>query len=109
MTDRDHRLSLSRQADLLRISRGSPHHEPRPVSDDDLKLMRRIDELLIDYLFVGSRMMKGLIRQEGFIAGRLHVATSMKRMRIQDLCGITEREIHLPNGSKMSRHTEPHL
>ena len=85
MTDRSHKLSLSRQADLLGISRGSLYYEPRPVSEDDLKLMRRIDELHMDYPFAGSRMMKGLLRQEGFTAGRLHVATCMKRMGIEAL------------------------
>ena len=85
MTDRDHRLSLSRQAELLGISRGSLYYEPRPVSENDLRLMRRIDELHMEYPFAGSRMMKGLLRQEGFTAGRLHVATLMKRMSIEAL------------------------
>ena len=85
MTNRSHALSLNRQADLLGISRGSLYYQPRPTSEDDLKLMRRIDELHMDYPFAGSRMMKGLLHQEGFTAGRLHVATSMKRMGIQAL------------------------
>ena len=85
MTDRDHALSLTRQADLLGISRGSLYYEPRPISEGDLRLMRRIDELHLDYPFAGSRMMKGLLRQEGFTAGRLHVATLMKTMGIEAL------------------------
>jgi putative transposase len=85
MTDRDHNLSLARQAELLGISRGSLYYEPRPVCEDDLRLMRRIDELHMEYPFAGSRMMKGLLRQEGFTAGRLRVATCMKRMGIQAL------------------------
>ncbi len=85
MTDRSHALSLSRQAELLGISRGSLYYDPRPVCEDDLRLMRRIDELHMEYPFAGSRMMKGLMRQEGFTAGRLHVATCMKRMGIQAL------------------------
>ncbi len=85
MTNRDHRLSLTRQADLLGISRGSLYYRPQPVSADDLGLMRRIDELHMDYPFAGSRMMKGLLRQEGFSAGRLHVASLMKRMGIEAL------------------------
>ena len=47
--------------------------------------MRRIDELHMEYPFAGSRMMKGLLRQEGFTAGRLHVATCMKTMGIEAL------------------------
>jgi putative transposase len=85
MTDRSHQLSLTRQAELLGISRGSLYYEPRPICEDDLRLMRRIDELHMEYPFAGSRMMKGLLRQEGFTAGRLHVATCMKRMGIQAL------------------------
>ena len=62
MTNRDHKLTLARQADLLEISRGSLYYERRPTSEDDLKLMRRIDELHMEYPFAGSRMMKGLLR-----------------------------------------------
>jgi hypothetical protein len=47
--------------------------------------MRRIDELHMEYPFAGSRMMKELLRQEGFAAGRLHVATCMKTMGIEAL------------------------
>lgn len=85
MTDHTHKLSLTRQAALLGISRGSLYYAPRPVSEAELKLMRRIDELHMDYPFAGSRMMKGLLRQEGFSTGRLHVTTLMKRMGIEAL------------------------
>ena len=85
MTKRDHKLSLTRQVELLGISRGSLYYRPQPASADNLALMRRIDELHMEYPFAGSRMMKGLLRQEGFTAGRLHVATLMKRMGIEAL------------------------
>ena len=57
MTIRDHKLSRTRQADLLGISRGSLYDEPRPTREDDLKLMRRIDALHMEYPVAGSRMM----------------------------------------------------
>jgi len=85
MTSRDHKLSLTRQADLLEISRGSLYYRPHPATADDLALMRRIDELHMEYPFAGSRMMKGLLRQEGFTAVRLYVATLMKRMGIKSV------------------------
>ena len=47
--------------------------------------MRRIDALHMGYTFAGSQMMKGLLRQAGFTASRLHVATCMKGMGIQAL------------------------
>ena len=83
MIDRDHGLSLRRQAKALGISRGSVYYLPRPVSDADLALMRRIDELHLEYPFAGSRMLRGLLRQEGHDVGRLHVATLMKKMAIE--------------------------
>ncbi len=82
MIDRDHKLSVSRQAKALGIRRGSVYYLPQPVSDADLKLMRRIDELHLEYPFAGSRMLRGLLRQESHDVGRLHVATLMKRMGI---------------------------
>lgn len=85
MIDRDHGLSVSRQAKALGISRGSVYYLPRPASDADLALMRRIDELHLEYPFAGSRMLKGLLRAEGYQAGRLHVATLMKKMAIAAL------------------------
>ena len=83
MIERDHELSVSRQAKALGISRGSVYYLPRPVSDADLALMRRIDELHLEYPFAGSRMLRGLLRQEGHDVGRLHVSTLMKKMAIE--------------------------
>ncbi|HBU9491971.1 TPA: IS3-like element ISKpn11 family transposase [Klebsiella pneumoniae] len=83
MIDRTHKLSAARQARLLGFSRGSVYYSPRQVSDGDLDLMRRIDELHLDYPFAGSRMLQGLLRGEGTEVGRLHVATLMKKMGIE--------------------------
>ncbi|MDQ0322315.1 hypothetical protein QO002_004521 [Pararhizobium capsulatum DSM 1112] len=65
MIDREHKLSVMRQAKLLGFSRGSVYHSPRPVSDSDLALMRRIDELHLDHPFAGSRMLQRLLKAEG--------------------------------------------
>ncbi|KAB2660929.1 IS3 family transposase [Brucella tritici] len=83
MIDREHKLSVVRQARLLGFSRGSVYYSPRPVSDGDLALMRRIDELHLEYPFAGSRMLQGLLKGEGLETGRLHVATLMKKMGIE--------------------------
>ena len=85
MIDREHRLSVSRQARLLGISRGSVYDQRRPPSPADLALMRRMDALHVEDPFAGSRMLRGLLRQEGSIVGRLHVATLMKRMGMMAL------------------------
>lgn len=83
MIDRGHALPLVAQAQQLGISRSSIYYLPRPVANADLAIMRRIDELHLLYPFAGSRMLRDLLRQEGTAVGRLHVATLMRRMRIE--------------------------
>ncbi|WDR06969.1 IS3 family transposase [Devosia rhodophyticola] len=83
MIDRDHDLSVTSQARVLNISRSSVYYLPRPASPGDLALMRRIDELHLDYPFAGARMLRDLLGREGFAVGRLHVSTLMKRMGIE--------------------------
>ena len=85
MIDRSHALPLAAQARQLGISRGAIYYEQSQASEADLTLMRRIDELHLDFPFAGSRMMQGLLKGEGFAVGRRHVATLMKRMGIEAL------------------------
>jgi len=82
MIDRDHDLSIVRQAKVLNLARSTVYYEPRPVSAEALALMRRLDELHLDYPFAGARMLRSLLRREGVCVGRRHVATLMKRMGI---------------------------
>ena len=69
MIDRNHRLALTKQAALLGVCRGSVYYEPAPVSDADLALMRRLDELHLEFPFAGSRMLRGLLAAEGSKVG----------------------------------------
>ena len=82
MIDRTHRLAVTRQATLLGLSRASLYYTPRAVPAGDLALMRRIDELHLELPFAGSRMLRDLLRGEGFVTGRDHVRTLMRRMGI---------------------------
>ena len=85
MIDRGHDLAITRQAEALNISRGSVYYLPRPVSAADLAIMRRLDELHLQFPFAGSRMLRGLLAGEGIKVGRRHVRTLMKRMGIEAL------------------------
>jgi putative transposase len=85
MIDRRHDLSIARQATVLGISRGSVYYLPRPLPAADLALMRRIDELHLEFPFAGSRMLQGLLKADGYRVGRRHVATLMKKMGIEAL------------------------
>ena len=83
MIARGHALALTRQAAALKLSRSGLYYRARPVAPADLAVMRRIDELHLDYPFAGSRMLRDLLRGEGIEIGREHVATMMKRMGIE--------------------------
>ena len=81
--DRTHALPITRQAQLLGISRSNMYYKPVTASAEDLRQMRRIDELHLEFPFCGSRMLRDLLVQEGFRVGRKHVATLMRRMGIE--------------------------
>ena len=83
MIDREHELSITRQAQLLELSRASVYYQPIGASAADLQLMRRIDELHLELPFAGSRMLRDLLNQEGNRVGRKHVRTLMRRMGIE--------------------------
>ncbi len=85
MIDREHELPLTHQARLLNISRGTVYYQAQECSAEDHKLMRRIDELHLEYPFAGSRMLRDMLRSEGLVAGRRHVRTLMQRMGIEAL------------------------
>ena len=80
MIDRDHGLSITRQAELLNISRGTVYYLPRPVSPADLRLMRQLDELHLKHPFMGTRMLRDQLALQGFSVGRRHVRALMRRM-----------------------------
>jgi len=85
MIDREHNLPITKQAKALNISRGSVYYLPRSVPAADLEVMRRLDQLHLEFPFAGSRMLRGLLAAEGCRSGRRHVKTLMKRMGIEAL------------------------
>jgi putative transposase len=85
MIDRSHDLPITRQAQVLKISRSGVYYLPRAISAADLAIMRRIDQLHLDFPFAGSRMLRDLLTAEGFKIGRQHVTTLMKHMSVEAL------------------------
>jgi putative transposase len=83
MIDRQHELSITKQAEALGISRSSVYYLPRAVPAAELAIMRRIDEFHLEFPFAGSRMLRDLLNQDGIEIGRRRVATLMKRMGIE--------------------------
>jgi len=92
LVDRDHgTLSIRRQCTLVNVARSGVYRPPRPANDDDLSLMRRIDELFTAWPFLGSRRIAVMLRAEGRGLGldprinRKHVQRLMRRMGIAAL------------------------
>ncbi len=78
-------LSIRRQCRLLGLSRSSVYRTPLPANDDDLALMRRIDELFTARPFLGSRRMAWLISEDGVRINRKRVQRLMRKMGIEAL------------------------
>jgi putative transposase len=82
MIDRTHTLSVSRQAELLNISRGTVYYLPKPTSQSDLTIMNVIDKLHLDFPFMGARQLRRELLKLNHMVGRLHVRTLMRKMGI---------------------------
>jgi putative transposase len=82
MIDRGASLPIAHQARLLGLSRSSVYYRPVDTNEADLKLMAAIDEIHTELPFYGARKIKGELRDRGFVVGRDHVSTLMRRMGI---------------------------
>ena len=78
-------MPITTQCQLLGLSRSSVYYQPREVSEADLRLMRRLDELHLEHPFLGARKLARLLKDDGFPIGRRHVGTLMHRMGIEPI------------------------
>jgi putative transposase len=84
--DRDHcAVSIRRQCTLLSLARSGVYQMPRPANDEDVALMRAIDELFTAFPFLGSRRMAIMLREEGWSVNRKRVQRLMRKMGIEAL------------------------
>jgi len=85
MIDKTHALPVTRQAELLGISRGTVYYEPVGTGERDLALMAAMDDIHMKLPFYGVRRIRGELLDCGFHVGRGHVATLMRKMGIEAL------------------------
>src|SRR6266436_2857299 len=84
--DRDHpELSIRRQCTLLSVARSSVYRLARPANDDDVLMMRLIDELFTAWPFLGSRRLAVMLREKGYSINRKRVQRLMRQMGIAAL------------------------
>jgi putative transposase len=83
LIDRDHeQLSLARQCELLRLPRSSWYYEPRAVSEENLTLLRLLDEQYTRCPFYGVRRMTAWLRRQGYRVNPKRVARLMRVLGI---------------------------
>ena len=82
MIDQTQMLSLTRQSQILELSRSSLYYRAVPVNARDLQLMKLIDEIHLKLPFYGSRRIRDELQDQGYKTGRGHVSTLMKKMGI---------------------------
>jgi putative transposase len=83
MIDPNGAIPVLRQCELLRLARSTLYYRAKPISEADLTLMRRIDELHLEHPFLGARRLAPMLQREGFQVGRRHVGTLMHLMGIE--------------------------
>src|SRR5271166_5157036 len=76
-------LSIVAQCRLLKVARSTLYYRAAPVSADDLRLMRRLDEQYLATPFYGSRRMVAFLRREGYAVNRKRVRRLMRLMGIE--------------------------
>jgi putative transposase len=86
LLDREHgKLSIRRQCALLGMARSGVYRQRQPSNDNDLAVMRRLDELFTAWPFLGSRRMAAILRGEGQRINRKRVQRLMRQMGIAAL------------------------
>ena len=85
MISSEHELPIVRQCALTALAPSTFYYRREPVSEEDLKIMLRIDELHLEMPFAGARMLRDSLRQEDHLIGRKHVTTLMRRMGLEAL------------------------
>lgn len=85
MITRESNLPITRQCQLLNLNRSTVYYQAKPVSAEDLNLMRRIDEMYLKRPFYGSRRIRDWLEDEGHKVNRKRVQRLMRQMGIAAL------------------------
>ena len=96
MVNKDESLPISRQCQLLDISRSSYYYRPQPVSDEELELMKLIDQCYLDLPFYGTRRIKDwLLDEHGLVVNRKRIQRLRRLLAIETL--YPKRNLSLAN------------
>lgn len=85
LIDRQNPLPVTRQCHLLSLNRSTAYYRPREIAEDDLELMRRIDEIHLERPFLGTRRIRDELHDRGWIVNRKRVQRLMRHMGLRAL------------------------
>jgi putative transposase len=80
MIHREHELPIRRQCRLVRVARSTACYNAAGESEEELQLMRRIDELYLERPTRGSRSMQDCLDTDGYVVNRKRVQRLMRKM-----------------------------
>ena len=77
------KLSIRRQCELLKLHRANFYYEPVKLSDETLRIVKRIDEIFTECPFYGSRKIREALGREDIVIGRERVQALMRQMGLR--------------------------
>lgn len=80
-----HELSKTRRCELLDVARSTAYYCPKPVNEEDLALMRLIDEIHLRLPFYGSRRIRDELEDSGHEVNRKRIQRLMRQMGLRAL------------------------
>ena len=86
MIEPDHgQLSVRRQCDLIGLPRSSYYREPKTETEENLELMRLMDEEYTRHPFYGTRKMRDILQRRGYKVNRKRVQRLMRLMGLESI------------------------
>jgi len=83
MVDRDAELPVTRQCQLLKVTRSAVYYRPAAMPEDTLGIMRALDEIHLELSFLGSRKLVIELVKRGLVVNRKRVQRLMGLMGIE--------------------------
>jgi putative transposase len=105
-------LSIVQQCELLGLARSSYYYEPVPASEENLRLMRLLDEQYTRTPFYGTRKMTAWLQSLGYAVNRKRVTRLLRQMGLEaiypkprtSLAGLTQQRYpYLLTGMNITR------
>lgn len=81
MIEKDSELSIRRQCELLGLHRSGLYYTPSPESEENLEIIRKLDEQYLNTPFYGYRKVQAWLLMEGYVVGKKRLKRLMKLVR----------------------------